>query len=69
MTTYRVELDGETVYEGKSKRYDRDGIPVEYRNRPPDGSEIRLYVNDELIGVQVSEAETARRVAAAEGED
>lgn len=57
MTTYRVEMDGETVYENKTKKYEKDGIPVEYRNRPPAGSVIRLYVDDELIAVNVPEGE------------
>ncbi len=51
MTTYRVEQDGVTVYEGESKEYETEGIPVEYRTRPATG-EGRLYVDDELIGVQ-----------------
>lgn len=48
---YRVVKDGKTVYKAKSATYDKDGIPIEYRVRPASGA-VRLYVNDELIGVQ-----------------
>jgi hypothetical protein len=64
MTTYRVEQDGKVVYEGKSKQYDKDGIPAEWRDRPTSG-EVRLYVDDELIGVQISQADEDVMTAAA----
>jgi len=54
MPTYRVEHNGKTVYEHKTKTYDKDGIPVEYRTRPETGI-IKLFVDDELIGVQTPE--------------
>lgn len=52
MTTYRVEKDGVVVYEHETDEYEKEGIPAEYRARPESG-EVRLYVDDELIGVQI----------------
>lgn len=60
MTTYRVEQDGQTVYESTSAEYDRSVIPDEYRARPEQG-EVRIYVDDELISVAVPIAEAERR--------
>jgi hypothetical protein len=51
---YKVTENGRTVYEHKTKTYDKDGIPVEWRGRPAKGTR-RLYVNDELIAVQTAE--------------
>lgn len=65
MTTYRVEQDGNTVYEHETDEYDKDGIPAEYRQRPATG-EIRLYVDDELISVSVPIAEAEAQAIAAQ---
>lgn len=51
MPKYRVEHDGKVVYEHQTKKYDKDGIPAEWRGRPDKGV-VKLYVDDELIGVQ-----------------
>lgn len=48
---YRVEINGKTVWSDTSRTYDNKKIPAEYRNRPDKG-EVRIFVNDELIGVQ-----------------
>lgn len=77
MTTYRVEIDGETVWE--DERDDDLGakaFPAEYLTRPvaeegqPFPSAHVLYLNDEIIGVQISQAEEdhyAGRVAQKDG--
>lgn len=64
MTTYRVEKDGKTVWSGKSDAYDRDAIPAEYRARPESG-EVRLFVDDALIGVQIALSDELLQLAAA----
>jgi hypothetical protein len=63
-TTYRVEIDGVTVWSGDSAEYDRSVIPVEYRGRPESGV-VRLFVNDELIGEQIPLAESEHRAIVA----
>lgn len=60
MTTYRVEKDGETVFEGKSKGYDRTAVPVKLWDRPESG-EVRVYVDDELVSVAIPLAEAETR--------
>lgn len=59
MTTYRVEIDGNPVWSGESDEYDKSVIPDEYRARPLSGV-VCLYVDDELIGMQIPLAESER---------
>jgi hypothetical protein len=70
MPKYRVEVDGETVWEGKGDTV-RD-IPAEWSNRPADSPPGEphppahfLYVvergKETLIGVQISQAEEEGR--------
>ena len=51
MTTYRVEIDGETVWSDETPEYESKRFPAEYRDRPKKGA-VHLYVDDELIAVQ-----------------
>lgn len=58
-TTYRVDVDGTTVWTGETDDYQGLTVfPAEYRGRPETG-EVCLFVNDELIGRQISEADEA----------
>lgn len=67
MTTYRVDIDGKTVWTGTAESEDTnvfDVFPREYSDRPPDPAPGEpfppahdLYVDDEHIGHQVSLAE------------
>jgi len=69
MTAYRVEKDGKTVFEAKSKGYDRSAVPREWWARPQSG-EVRVFVDDELVSVTIpiSEAE-ARAIEAQRAAD
>jgi len=60
MITYRVEQDGKTVFEAKSKGYDRSAIPDELWDRPESG-EVRIFVDDELVSVLIPLAEAQAR--------
>lgn len=65
MTTYRVDIDGETVWTEERDQYDGLSVfPPEYLSRPaePEG-ELRpthdLFIDDVLIGVQRSHTHEA----------
>lgn len=49
---YRVEIDGKTVWQKRTKAYEGLAVfPIEHRSRPRSG-EVRLFIDDECIGVQ-----------------
>lgn len=53
-TTYRVDVDGTTVWSTETDTYDGLAVfPAEYLARPTSG-EVRLFVNGELAGRQIS---------------
>lgn len=65
MTTFRVDIDGKTVwsddFDGTYEEAGRARHFGEYLNRPEDDdTEVYLYVDDVLIGIQRSEANEAR---------
>jgi hypothetical protein len=76
MTTYRVEVDGDTVWTHETPEYEgAKTFPAEYLARPvdtPDGvphpSPAHLFVDDVLIGVQRSHGDEADVLDAAAGE-
>lgn len=57
---HRVEVDGEVVWHKSFDDASTKNFPVEYRHRPADGDPAHwLYINDEIVGVQISQAEEA----------
>ena len=57
---HRVEVDGEVVWSKGFNEASSANFPTEYRGRPATGAPARhLFIDDELVGVQISEAEEA----------
>lgn len=58
---HRVEINGEEVWSKGFEDASTKNFPEEYRHRPADGDPAHwLYIDDEVVGVQVSEAEEAQ---------
>lgn len=62
MASYRVDIDGETVWSDSDDSDTPDvlRIPAEHLARPASGEPAKhLFVNDECVGVQISHDEEA----------
>lgn len=67
MTAYRVEQDGKTVWTGESATCEAKPFPAEWAGRPESGV-VLLFVDDVLIGRQISLADEEAEMAAAAAE-
>lgn len=56
MAQFRAEINGETVWTGRSKDGSVKNFPEEYRR--PEGGEVHLFIDDELVSVAVPSEES-----------
>ena len=70
-TTYRVEIGGEVVWEDSFPDDDATTkrFPAQYIERPAEGEPaVTLILNDEIVGVQISQADEDAIAASPEGQ-